>query len=103
CRQRDRRGLGLVLSGLGLIDTLAGDHRGAESHLAEARDIFRRARERWGLASALWRTADLALERDRLDDADAALHEALAVLVATGRERWIAHTLLGLAEVAHRR
>jgi predicted ATPase len=94
CRQHDRRGLGLVLS---------GDHRRAERHLAEARDIFRRAGDRWGLASTLWRTADLALEHDRLDDAEAALHEALAVLVVTERERWIAHTLLALAEVARRR
>ena len=103
CQQGDRRGLGLVLSGLGLVDTQAGDHGGAERHLAEARDIFRRAGDRWGLASTLWRTADLALEQGRLDDAEAALQEALAVLAPTQRERWIAHTLLALAEVALRR
>ena len=62
----------------------------AERHLAEARDIFRRAGDRWGLASTLWRTADLALARGRLDDAEAALREALAVLGETQRERWIA-------------
>jgi predicted ATPase len=53
--QRDRRGVGLALAGLalagiGLIDTTAGDYLGAERHLAEARDIFRRAGDRWGLA-----------------------------------------------------
>jgi tetratricopeptide (TPR) repeat protein len=37
----DRRGLGLALAGLGLIDT-AGDYESAERHLTEARDIFRR-------------------------------------------------------------
>ena len=89
-----------MLAGLGLIDTTAGDYRGAERHLAEARDIFRRAGDRWGLASTLWRTADLAFARGSLDDAEAALLEARAVLGATQRERWIANTLAGLAEVA---
>jgi predicted ATPase len=96
----DRRGLGLALAGLGLIDTTAGDYDNAERHLAEARQIFRRAGDRWGLASTLWRTADLALERDRLEDAEAALREALSVIGETHRERWSAHTLEGLAEVA---
>ena len=72
-RLNDRRGLGLVLAGLGLIDTTAGDHESAERHLAEARQIFRRAGDRWGLASTLWRTADLAFARGRLDDAESAL------------------------------
>ena len=78
-RLRDRRGLGLALSGLGLIETAAGEHDAAEQYLAEARDIFRRAGDRWGIASTLWRTADLALARDELDDAEAALEEAHAV------------------------
>jgi hypothetical protein len=47
----------------------------------------------------LWRTADLALERGRLDDAESALREALAVLGETRRERWIAQTVADLAEV----
>jgi tetratricopeptide (TPR) repeat protein len=89
-----------VLVGLGLIDTTAGEYASAEEYLAEAREIFRRAGDRWGLASALWRTADLAFAQDRLDDAEAALQEARAVLGPTGRERWIANTLAGLAEVA---
>jgi len=89
-----------VLSGLGLIDTMAGDYLSAEQHLAEARDIFRRAGDRWGLASTLWRTADLAFARGSLDDAEAALQEARSVLGETQRERWIANTLAGLPEVA---
>jgi tetratricopeptide (TPR) repeat protein len=96
----DRRGVGLVLAGLGLIDTTAGEYEQAERHLGEARDIFRRAGDRWGLASTLWRTADLAFDRDRLDEAAAALEEARVVLGETQRERWIAHTLAGLAEIA---
>jgi tetratricopeptide (TPR) repeat protein len=91
--QRDRRGLGLVLAGLGLIDTAAGEHARAERHLAEAREMFRRAGDRWGLASTLWRTADLAFARGHLDEAEAALREALGVLDTTQRERWIANTL----------
>ena len=71
----DRRGRGLVLSGLGLVETIAGDYARAERDLAEARDIFRRAGDRWGLASTLWRTADLAIVRGRLDDAEAALRK----------------------------
>jgi hypothetical protein len=62
--------------------------------------MFRRAGDRWGLAGTLWRTADLAFACGRLDDAEAALREARTVLVTTGRERWIATTLAGLAEVA---
>jgi predicted ATPase len=99
-RQRDSRGRGLALAGLGLIDTLTGDYAGAEHHLAEARDIFRRAGDRWGLASTLWRTADLAFALGRIDDAELALQEARGVLGPTQRERWIANTLAGLAEVA---
>ena len=99
-RLNDRRGLGLILAGLGLIDTTAGDYESAERHLAEARQIFRRAGDRWGLVSTLWRTADLAFERGRLDDVESALREALSVIGVTHRERWIAYTLAGLAEVA---
>src|SRR6185503_14619656 len=84
-KQGDRRGLGLALAGLGLVDTMAGDYASADRHLAEAREIFRRAGDRWGLASTLWRTADLALERGRLDDAEAALQEARAILGETQR------------------
>ena len=89
-----------MLAGLGLIDTSAGEYRSAERHLAEAYDIFRRAGDRWGLASTLWRAADLALARGNLDEAEAALEEARLVLEVTGRHRWIATTLSGLAEVA---
>ena len=67
---------------------------------SEARDIFRRAGDRWGLASTLWRIADLAIERGRLDEAEAALQEARTVLAPTQRERWIASTIAGLAEVS---
>jgi hypothetical protein len=62
--------------------------------------MFRRAGDRWGLASTLWRIADLAFAQRRLEDAEVALLEASAVLRATGRERWIANTLAGLADIA---
>jgi hypothetical protein len=39
-------------------------------------------------------------QRENLDDPEAALEEARVVLEATQRERWIANTLAGLAEVA---
>ena len=93
-------GAGLALAGLGFIDTTAGDYRNADRHLRDARDIFRRAGDRWGLASTLWRTADLAFARGSADDAEAALQEARSVLEVTQRDRWIANTLAGLAEVA---
>jgi tetratricopeptide (TPR) repeat protein len=94
--------MGLVLAGLGFIETTAGEYRAAERYLAEAYDIFRRAGDRWGLAGTLWRAADLAFARGRLDEAQAVLEEARWVLEATGRDRWIANTLAGLAEVALR-
>jgi predicted ATPase len=96
----DRRGVGLALTGLGLVDTIGGEYERAERQLEEAHEIFRCAGDRWGIASALWRTADLAIERDRLDAADAALREALAIVGETQRDRWIAHTLASLAQVS---
>lgn len=57
-------------------------------------------RPRRGAAAIRWRTADLAFARGSLDDAEAALQEARAVLGPTGRERWIANTIAALAEVA---
>jgi predicted ATPase len=102
-RHGDRRGVGLALAGLGFIDTEAGEYQSAARHLADACDIFRRAGDRWGLASTLWRVADLACAEECLDEAEAALEEARWVLEATGRDRWIANTLAGLAEVATRR
>jgi ATP/maltotriose-dependent transcriptional regulator MalT len=96
----DRRGIGLVLSGLALIDTDAGDYEAAERRLDEARGMFRRAGDRWGLVIALFRTAELEIERGRIEGAEAALEEARTVLGQTHLERWNAHTFAGLAEVA---
>ncbi|HEY6960297.1 MAG TPA: AAA family ATPase [Gaiellaceae bacterium] len=102
-RLHDRRGRGLVLSGLGLVETAAGAYDAADRFVSEARELFRRAGDRWGLASTLWRAADLALARGDVDGAESALDEAYAVLGETGRERWIANTETGLAEIACRR
>jgi predicted ATPase len=96
----DRRGVGLILTGLCLVDTVAGDYDLAELRAAEACELFRRAGDRWGLASALWRAADLAFARGRVDEAEAALDEARLVVAETGRDRWVAHTLAGLAEAS---
>lgn len=102
-RLHDRRGRGLVLSGLAMAATAGGDYETAERFVSEARELFRRAGDRWGLASTLWRMADLAFARGDLDGAESALDEAYAVLGETGRERWIANTMVGMAEVAVRR
>ena len=68
--------------------------------LAETRDLFRRAGDRWGLTGALWNTADVAITHGDLDAAVEALEEALAIQRDAGRELWIAQTLTHLAEVA---
>jgi predicted ATPase len=99
-RANDRRGIGLVLAALGMVDTDTGDHRAAERRLAEASDLFRRAGDRWGLVISLFRTADLAVARGRLDEACAALEEAELVLRETDFARWNAHVFNALAEVA---
>jgi len=96
----DRRGIGMALVGLGLVDLSAGDLDGAGRSLEAASGLFRRAGDRWGLASALWRTADLELVRGRFDEAEAALDDARAVLGETRRVRWLAHTAFNRAEVA---
>ena len=90
-RTNDRRGVGLVLNGLGMIDTDAGAYRDAERLLDEARGLFRRAGDRWGLIIALLRTADLEIARDRPDAAESALTEAEAVVRETDLSRWNAH------------
>ncbi len=100
---RDRRGVGMALLAVGLVETASGDYARAEQPLAEARELFRRAGDRWGLVSSLWRTADLALARKRLDDAEAALLQARAVVGETDRQGWIAVTIATLAEVAQLR
>src|SRR5262249_9355638 len=48
----------------------------------------------------LWRTADLAFARGDVDGAEAALRSGVDVLDEPRLERWTAHTLAGLAEVA---
>ena len=90
----------MALLGLGLIAILDGDHELAENQLAEAGEIFRRAGDRWGLVSSLWRTVDLALARGRLDDAASALEEAREVVGETERRGWIDVTVAMQAEVA---
>ena len=68
-RRGDRRGAALALVGLGHAAVAAGDYARAEALLREAADTFRRAGDRWGLVSTLWRTAELEQARDRLDRA----------------------------------
>ena len=74
-----------ALGARGSSGTISGDYRRAERPLAEARDLFRRAGDRWGLVSALWRTADLASRASDLEEAEAALEEARAVVGETER------------------
>jgi tetratricopeptide (TPR) repeat protein len=102
-RLHDRRGRGLVLSGLGMVETAAGDFDAADRFVSEARALFHRAGDRWGRASTLWRVADLALARGDVGGAESVLEEAYAVLDETRRLRWVANTVVGLAEVALRR
>ena len=97
---RDRRGVGMALLAVGLVETVGGEYASAEQPLSEARQLFRRAGDRWGLASSLWRTADLAIAQERLDDAEAALLQARAVVGETERQGWIAVTIATLGEVA---
>ncbi len=89
----------MALTGLGLVDTVAGEHERAERELGDALALFRRAGDRWGLTSALWRRADLALVRGEFDDAEEALEEALRVLGETKRLRWAGHTLGSYGDV----
>ena len=92
--QRDRRGVGMALSGLGLVDIAAGDYDRAAELLAEARELFRRAGDRWGLTA---RSGARPTSRSCAASStmpSRALEEALAVLREAERERWIAHTLV---------
>ena len=86
--------------GLGSAAVAAGDYARAEALLQEAADTFRRAGDRWGLASTLWRTAEFEQARGRLDRADALLEQALAVVAETPMRRWQAVTWAHSAEVA---
>jgi ATP/maltotriose-dependent transcriptional regulator MalT len=93
----------MALLAVGFVETVSGDYGQAEQPLAEARQLFRRAGDRWGLVSSLWRTADVAIACERLDDAEKALQEARAVVGETERQGWIAVTVATLAEVAQLR
>jgi hypothetical protein len=99
----DRRGIGIALSGLALAGIVGGEYDRAGRELEEARELFRRAGDRWGLVSALWRTADLAVARGDLGEALAALDIGLAAARETERTGWIEVTSAMRAEVARRR
>jgi predicted ATPase/DNA-binding SARP family transcriptional activator len=62
---------------LGLIDLMAGRHAQAEANLAAAVDRSREAGDRWALAQALGRLAELAENRGDLSRAEAAVLEAI--------------------------
>jgi predicted ATPase/tetratricopeptide (TPR) repeat protein len=96
----DRRGVGLALVGLGAVAIRNGDHSGAARLLQEATDTFRRAGDRWGLVSALWRTSELELAREQPEAAEERLEEALRVVDETRRARWQAVTRSNLGEIA---
>ena len=57
------RGRGRVLTGLALVEIAVGVFDRAGAHVTEACELFRRAGDRWALASTLWRAADLAFVR----------------------------------------
>jgi tetratricopeptide (TPR) repeat protein len=82
------------------VATRRGEYERAADLLREALDTFRRAGDRWGLTSTLWRIADLELARDRPAAAEKRLEEALAVVGETRRVRWQAVTCANLAELA---
>jgi hypothetical protein len=67
--------------------------------LQEAADTFRRAGDRWGLVSTLWRTADLERARGRPAAAEERLEEAFAIVDETRRVRWRAVTAANLGEL----
>ena len=90
----------MAMVGLGLVGIQAGELELAERQLGQARELFRRAGDRWGLVSSLWRTAELALARGRLDDAKDALDTARAVVDTTERKGWIDVTIVMQAEVS---
>jgi tetratricopeptide (TPR) repeat protein len=96
----DRRGIALALVGLGRAAAASGAERRAERFLLDAADTFRRAGDRWGLASTLWRASELELERGRLEAAEQRLAEALRVVDETRRARWQAITRVNLAGLA---
>ncbi len=66
----------------GLWRRSAASYDRAEQPLAEARELFRRAGDRWGLVSSLWRTADLAIARGAWTTPTLRCGEARAVVGA---------------------
>jgi predicted ATPase len=99
-RLSDRRGAGMAMVGLGLVGIHGREDLDmAEGQLGRARELFRRAGDRWGLVSSLWRTAELEQARDRLAEAQDALDAARAVVDTTERRGWIDATVAMQAEV----
>ena len=89
---RDRRGIGLALRPRAGRVASAATTR-AEEPIAEARDLFRRAGDRWGLVSALWRTPTSRSLAHDLDGAEVALLEARTVSTDRSSSSWIAHNV----------
>ena len=83
--------------------TRRGEHDRAADLLQEAADTFRRAGDRWGLVSTLWRIADLERARGRSAAAEERLEDAFAIVGETRRVRWRAVTAANLGELVLQR
>ncbi len=100
-RLGDRRGRGLVLSGLGMVETIAGDYDRAERASRRGpRHLPARGRPLGPREHALAHRRPRGRAGRPRRAPRPPCKRRCAVLGETQRERWIASTLAGLAEVA---
>lgn len=88
----------IILNDLSSIESLSGDHAGAERDCREALRIAKKLSYREGIASYTGNLAELALGRHSWPAAEALAREALALSEALGRVELIASNCYRFAE-----
>jgi DNA-binding SARP family transcriptional activator/predicted negative regulator of RcsB-dependent stress response len=93
----DRRGEGIILFGLGVLDAEQARFDQALDHYRRSLAIFGKRDDRWWQAHALQRLGELHWEQAQLDQAVAALEQSVAIFRALGDRHGQAVALRSLA------
>jgi DNA-binding SARP family transcriptional activator/tetratricopeptide (TPR) repeat protein len=96
-RAADPRGEGIILLGLGVLDTEQACFGDALDRYRRSLGIFRELGDRWWQAHVLHRLGELNWEQAQLDEAVARLRESVALFGALGDRHGQAVALCGLS------
>jgi DNA-binding SARP family transcriptional activator/tetratricopeptide (TPR) repeat protein len=93
----DRRGEGVILLGLGVVDAEQARFRDALDRYRQSLALFKELGDRWGQAHALHRIGELHWEQACLDEAVAALEQSVSIFRGLGDRHGQATALRSLA------